>query len=163
MESFLLKVRLLTRAELVLVRLHIRRAARQASLIAVGIVAILLAIAMINVAGYFYFADQLGRVAAALVLAGLNGLLAIVLFLVSNRLGLGPEEQMAGEIRDLAVAQISADAQRVKDDVDKMKSDVEQIRTVLSSLKGGDLMSLAALGPLAKLLTRAVRNKQGQS
>lgn len=163
MESFLLKVRLLTRAELVVGRLHIRRAARQACLIAVGVVAILLAIAMTNVAAYFYLADHLGRGAAALVLAGVNALLAVILFLVSNRLGLGPEEQMANEIRDLAVAQISADAQRVIDDVDRIRSDVEQIRTVISSLKGGDLFSLAALGPLVKLLTGASRTRQGQS
>jgi hypothetical protein len=163
MESFLLKARLLTRAELVLLRLHIRRAARQATFIAMGVVAILLAVAMANVAAYFYLTDGLGRITAGLALAGMNGLAAAAMFVVAGRLGLGPEAKMAGEIRDLAVAQLSAETQRIKDDVDSVRADVAQMRSAISSLRRGEFLSLTVLAPLVKTLSRALQTKRPSS
>jgi phosphoglycerate-specific signal transduction histidine kinase len=163
MESFLMKARLLTRAELVLFRLHIRRAARQATFIAMGVVAILLAVGMANVASYFYLSDQLGRITAGFVLTVMNGLLAAVMFLVASRLGLGPEAKMAGEIRDLAVAQLSAETQRIKDDVDTVRSDVAEMRSAISSLRRGEFLSLAVLAPIVKMVSRALQTKQPSS
>jgi len=160
MESFLLKARLLTRAELVLLRLHIRRAARQATFIAMGVVAILLAVAMANVAAYFYLTDGLGRITAGLALAGMNGLTAAAMFVVAGRLGLGPEAKMAGEIRDLAVAQLSAETQRIKDDVDTVREDVAQMRSAISSLRRGEFLSLTVLAPMVKMLSRALQTKR---
>jgi hypothetical protein len=163
MKSFLLKARLLTRAELLLLRLHIRRAARQATFIAMGVVAILLAVAMANVAAYFYLTDGLGRITAGLALAAMNGLAAAAMFVVAGRLGLGLEAKMAGEIRDLAVAQLSAETQRIKDDVYTVRAGVAQMRSALSSLRRGEFLSLTVLAPMVKMLSRALQTKRPSS
>jgi hypothetical protein len=163
MEAILMKARLLFRAEMVLVRLHLRRAGHQATLIATGIVAILLAIAMANVAAYFFLANRVGPALAGLILAGVNGLVAAAMFLMANRLGLGPEAQMAEEIRDLAVDQLSVEAQRIEGYIDTVKSDVSQMSTVINSLRHGDIFGLSTLVPIIKMLTRALGGKKEAS
>jgi len=76
---------------------------------------------------------------------------------------LGPEAKMAGEIRDLAVAQLSAETQRIKDDVDTVRADVAQMRSALSSLRRGEFLSLTVLAPMVKMLSRALQTKRPSS
>jgi hypothetical protein len=163
MESFLLKLRLLIRTELVLMRLHIRRAAHQAVFVAVGVASILLTITMIDVAAFFYLSDYFGRAGGGLALAAVNGLLAVGMFLIASRMKLGPEAQMAAEVRELAVAQIEADAQRAEDYVNSVKSDVMQIPIMLSSMPGRDMLGMAALAPMLKAFSQALKSKQEHS
>lgn len=163
MDDLLLKIRLLIRAEMVLLRLNLRRAVRQTLLVATAVVAILLAVAMLNVSAYFFLAERLGPPVAALLLGIANGLLACVLLLVASRLSHGTEAQMAEEIRELALDELSAEAQRIRDDLATVKSDVSRMRNALTSLSRGEILSLTALGPMVQMLTRALKSAKESS
>lgn len=163
MDDILVKIRLLVRAELILLRLELRRAARQTALVATAIVAILLAVAMFNLAAYFFLSERLGPAMAGLVLGVANGLLAGTLIFVAGRLGRGVEAEMAEEIRELAMDQLSAEAQRITDDLATVKRDVSSMRRALSSVGRGDILGLAAIGPLVQMLTSALKSHKESS
>ncbi len=137
MSDIVQKVRVLSRVEIALLKIHLRTLARQALLCAVGLLLTLLAVAMVNAAIYLFLAERLDRDVAALIVAALNAVLAVGLFLMAKRTRPGAEAAVVEEIRDLAVAEIQADAEAVRKKLNDLTQDVQRIRSGFSQIGRG--------------------------
>ena len=162
MNDFMKKIQVLARIEMTIFRINMQTASRQVLLYAVGLVLILLAVAMLNVGVYMALSEIYGRAVGALIVAGINGLLAVILMVVAGRTKPGPEAAMAKEIRDLAVSEINMDVERVYQNLNEVKSDVQRIRSGFGSLLsgGGAMFSLSSLVPLIDLLIGSLRKSK---
>jgi len=162
MNETIMKLRILARAELTLARINLQRTANRAILYAIAIGLVLLAVVMVNVGAYQLLAETHSSAVAAFLVAAGNGLLAAVLLLAARLLQPGPEEQMVRDIREMALAEVTADVDEIKADFAKMGSDVNRIRTAFSSLGsgGGISMGLINLAPVIATIIEAVKQRR---
>ena len=100
------KISLLVKSEKTLLRLEMRKKMRQALLIAITLILLLCALGALNVALYLYLTHFVTPLFSALILAGIDILLALILLLITFNMGLGEDEKSAYEIRDFARGQI---------------------------------------------------------
>ena len=114
---------------------------------------------MVNLGAFSLLAEPYGDGRAAFMVGGINAALAVVLLLVARRLEAGPEERMVQEIRDLALTELSADAEAVRAGIDGLTSDLERIRSSVGSLTSGVSGSLGALAPLLGALIEALKRR----
>ena len=158
------KLRVLARIEIALLKIYLRLLARQTVLCAAGLLAALLAVAMVNVALYLFLAESLVPHAAALIVAVVNGILTVGLFLTAQRSRLGPETAVVEETRDIAVAGLQADVEAVRQNLNQVKADVQRIRSGLGGVfqGGGFLRGLLHAGPLIEVLTKSFRRSKGK-
>ncbi len=163
MSDIVQKLRLLSRVEIALLKIHLRTLARQTLLCAVGLLLTLLAVAMVNAAIYLFLAERLDRDVAALIVAALNAVLAVGLFLMAKGTRPGAEAAMVEEVRDLAVAELRADAEAAQRNLSEVTADVQRIRSGFSQAfrGGGSLRGLMQLGPLLDLVTSSLKRSKG--
>ncbi len=161
MDDLALKFRILLRAESAIRNSQIRLAVRQARLTAVGLVLALLGLGMFNVSIYLALESRLGGSTAALLLAVANGVLALILILTAGRMKTGPEVEMAEEIRELAITELSADADEFKQELQQVRAEVTQISSGFRRLLSGDLsqLGLPNLSPLIGVLTSSLKSR----
>ena len=162
MDETLLKLRVLTRAEMTLAKANARRMAARSRLYAIALGMVLLTVVMINIAAYEYLTTLKGEAIAALLVALANGVLAVLVIFAASRIQAGPEEEMVKEIRELALSELSADAEGVKQSFAQISADVERIRSGFSSVSGlfgSGHSGLGSLGPLLGMLTSMLRKK----
>lgn len=132
MSGTMRKVRVLTKAELLLVKIELRTLLQQALLSVAGLLLAVVAAAMIDAALYLFLAEHMHGYAAALIVAALNSILAIGLFVAASKTQPGAETAIVEEFRDLAAEQIEADVDGVRRDFDKLSADVQRIRAGFS-------------------------------
>ncbi len=162
MDDTLLKLRVLTRAEITLARANGRRIAARSRLYAIALGMVLLTVIMVNLAAYEYLSSLKGETVAALIVALTNAILAILVILVASRIKPGPEEEMVREIREMALTELSADVDDIKQSFAQIGSDIERIRSGFSSVSGvlGSAQAgLGSLSPVLGLLTSMLKNK----
>ncbi len=162
MDETLLKIRVLTRAELTLAKANARRIAARSRLYVIALGMILLTVIMINIAAYEYLSTLESEPAAALIVAFANAVLAGLVILVASRIKPGPEEEMVKEIRELALTELSADADGIKQNFAQISSDIERIRAGFSAVSGALGSAQAGLGslsPVLSLLTGMLKKK----
>ena len=160
MDETLLKLRVLTRAEVTLAKANARRIAARTRLFVIALGMILLTIIMVNIAAYKYLAFLKGEPMAALLVAIANAVLAMLVLFAASRIKPGPEEAMVKEIRELVMAELSTDADGIKENFTQIRSDVERIRSGLTSVSGifgSAHSSLGSLGPVLGLLTSMLK------
>ncbi len=162
MDDLLIKLRLLARAEMVLFRLHLRRTMLQASLSLVAVLLTVLAVGMLNVALYQYLVPRLDGAGAALSVALADLVIAAAVFIAAARQGLGAEYDSAREIRELVVADLTADAEQIKARITELHDDIRQLRASASGLLSpGSVISNSVL-PWLLTLFRALRRRKEQ-
>ena len=163
MSDIVQKLRVLSRVEIALLKIHSRTLAQQILLCAVGLLLTLLAVAMVNAAIYLFLAERFDRDVAALIVAALNAVLAVGVFLAAKRTRPGPEAAMVEEIRDLAVTELRADAEAVGRDLNQVKADVQRIRSGFSQMSrgGGGLRGLLQFVPLFDLVSSSFKRSKG--
>ncbi len=162
MDETLLKLRVLTRAEVTLAKANARRIAARSRLYVIALGMVLITVVMLNIAAFEYLSTQMSAAMAALTIAIVNGVLATLLIFVATRIQPGPEEEMVKEIRELALTELSADADGIKRNFAQISSDVERIRSGFSSVSsifGSTGNGLGSLGPLLGMLTSMLRKK----
>ena len=162
MDETLLKLRVLTRAEMTLAKANARRMAARSRLYAIALGMVLLTVVMINIAAYEYLSTLKGEAIAALLVALANGVLAVLVIFAASRIQAGPEEEMVKEIRELALSELSADAKGVKQSFAQISADIERIRSGFSSVSGlfgSGHSGLGSLGPLLGMLTSMLKKK----
>jgi len=163
MDETLLKLRVLTRAEMTLAKANARRIAARSRLYVIALGMILLTVVMVNMAAYEYLSTLKGDVVAALLVALANAILAVIVIFVASRIKPGPEEEMVKEIRELALTELSADADGIKQAFSQISSDIERIRSGFSSVSGvlgSAHSSMGSLGPLLSMLTGMLKNNR---
>lgn len=162
MDETLLKVRVLTRAEMTLAKANARRVAARSRLYVIALGMILLTVIMVNIAAYEYLSGIKGEPVAALLVAVANAVLAIIVIFFASRIKPGPEEEMVKEIRELALTELSADAEGIREKFTQISGDVERIRSGFSSVSGALGSAQAGLGsisPVLGLLTSMLKKK----
>ena len=92
-----------------------------------------------------------------------RSLIRMGLFLVAVRMRPGPEAEMIEEIRDLAVSELRADAEAVRQSLNEVTADVRKIRSGFGQLfgGGGSLRGLMHLCPMLDLLTSSLKRSKG--
>jgi hypothetical protein len=162
MDDLVLKLRILIRAETAIRESQLRLVGRQSVAIAIGIVLALLALGAVNLAIYVALAEHFSEIAAGLILALLNGVLAVIFILAAGRMKTGPEVAMAEQMRELALNELSADADQLKQELQKVTDDVRHIRDGFSRIVRGDLsqLGLPNLSPLLSVLFGALKGRK---
>jgi L-fucose isomerase-like protein len=156
----IMKLRILARAEVTLARINLQRTANRAKLYAIAIGLGLLAVVMVNIGAYQLLAETYGNAVAAFLLAAGNGALAGAVLLAVSRLQPGPEEKMVQEIREMALAEVTADVEEMKADFTQLGADVKRIQTGFSALSsgGGIGTGLAGLMPVISMIIDAAKH-----
>jgi hypothetical protein len=155
MSNPVLKLQILARAELTLAQIHARRAASRSALFSVAMVFLLLGLGMLTLAGYHALVPTLGAAWSAFVVALVDLVIGGAVLLAARRAGpKESEEKLARELRDLAYAEISADIDEMKTELEQIASEVRRIRSGLGTMIGS---ASASLGPLVGLLTKMVK------
>ncbi len=162
MNETMMHIRLLLRSELMLARSNADRLMSQSKLLIVALGLILITVTMVNVGAYDLLAERYGNANAAFLIAGANAVLAVGLILAASRMQPGKEEEMVREIREFALAELSADAEGIKQDLNQVKDNVERIRTGLSG-GGGGIASAASLAPIAGMVIGALKRRRNQN
>ena len=157
-QDFNAKLNLLVRSEKALLKLEIRKKSRQAVFIALGLIAILATLVMLNVTAYLYLSTLYSTVIAAAILTGLNLVVAIIFFTISSRQELGAEAEAMQEIRDFAWGQIADDIDEVKQDVSEFRQSIQSAQSVFKR----DFMLLKELVPIIRSLFGPKKEKQSK-
>jgi len=159
-DDLIKKLRLLAKAEAILVRLHLRRAVRQMSLVLGAALFGLLALAMLNVALYLLLAPRIDPALAAFAVAGMDLLVGVAAVVAAGRLELGPEAETAEMIRDRATSELAADAERLRKQLEGLGEDIKGIRTSISSILQPGGISLTAVFQWLMMLVGVLRRKR---
>jgi len=160
-DDLIKKLRLLAKAEAILVRLHLRRAVRQMSLVLGAALFGLLALAMLNVALYLLLAPRIDPALAAFAVAGMDLLVGVAAVVAAGRLELGPEAETAEMIRDRASSELAADAERLRQQLKGLGEDIKGIRTSISSILQPGGISMPAVFSWLMMLVGFLRRKRG--
>lgn len=154
MDEFLIKMRLLLKAEMILFRLQLRRTFQQAAFYIAAVLLAVLAAGMLNVALFLYLAPRLDNASAALAVAIVDIVLAVVAVVVAGRLRLGPEVDSVRALREAAMAELVADAERVKTQIADLHDDIKRIRTAVTGFLNFNGFNLSSLFPWVPVLLR---------
>ncbi len=160
MEEFLIKIRVLLKAEMILFRLQLRRTVQQAAFYIAAALLIVLAAGMLNIALYLSLAPRLDNAGAALAVAIIDILLAVAAVIVAGRLHLGPEVDAVKALHESTIASLTTDAENVKAQIADLQDDIKRIRSAVTgsmTFGGVDLTSLFQWVPL--LLRFLLRRK----
>jgi len=160
MDELVVKLRLLAKAEFILLRLHLIRSAKQAAFYLIAALMAVLAVGMLNVALYLYLLPMLERPRSALVVAVIDIALAAIVLIVASRLRLGPEAEAANALRELTMSELVSDIDRVKAQIADLSADIKQIRSTVSSFSLGSIGLPAVLQWLPMLLKAFRRKKE---
>ena len=115
MSDAMMKMQVLTRAELALAQIRLQRSLRQAAWLAMAGLVGLVSLAMMDVAIYHALTPWRGPAIAALSIAVMNGVLAIIFVAVARILAANvSEERLAKQMRDLAAAEVNNDVEQVR-------------------------------------------------
>jgi len=162
MDETILKLKILVRAESTLLKASARRAAARARLFSIAIGLLMLTVIMVNVAAYEYLSASQGTAMAALIVGGVNGILAIIVIFLATRVKAGPEEDMVRDIRELAITELSSDVDGVKQEFTRMGEDLDKIKSGVSSalgvFKSGGI-GVGSAGPVLGLITSMLKKR----
>lgn len=164
MNDTMLKLRIWARSEVTLGKIHLRRMGQQTALLAIAVGLALLTVGMFNLGLYELLAETQGKSKAAFLLAAANGLLAVVLVLAAQRNRPRPEEEMVQEIREMAMNELAADADHVKQELALLQGHVQRIENGLSTLThsglGGGLSMITSVGPVLDLIVETLKHRR---
>jgi len=161
MDTLIKKLRILAKAEAIMVRLHLRRAVRQVSLVLAAALFGLLALAMLNVALYLFLAPRVDPALAALAVAGLDLLVGAVAVSAASRMELGPDAEAAETLRDRLMNDVAADAERLRKQLEDLGDDIKGIRTAVSGILQPAGINLPAVFQWLMTLVGFLRRKRG--
>lgn len=160
MDELAVKLRLLAKAELILLRLHLRRTVKQASFSLVAALLAVLAVGMLNVALYLYLSPLIENARAALVVALADLGLAAAAIIAAGRLQLGPEADAVNALRELTMSELTSDIERVKTQIADLSDDVKKIRSAVTGFMSLGSAGLPSVFPLLTELLGLFRKKK---
>ena len=160
MDETLMKLRILARTEMTIARIQGQQIANRIKLYSIALGLVLLTVVMVNVGAYQYLSQTYGNAVAAFLVAAANGVLALVLVYTARPRPPRPEEQMVHEIRDMALTEISADVDAVKQEFTQLGEDVQRIRSGFTALTSGGGLGWASVGPIIGLLIDLLKGRK---
>ncbi len=160
MDEFLIKMRLLLKAEMILFRIQLRRTVQQAVFYIAAVFLAVLAAVMLNIALYLYFAPRFDNASAALAVAVVDIVLAMVAVVVAGHMRLGPEVDAVKALREAAIAELTADAERVKTQIAELHNDIKRIRTAVTGFLSFGGVNLTSLFQWVPVLLRVLLRRK---
>lgn len=150
------------RSERLLAQAEWRRTSRQITLLAIAGVFGLLALIMLNVAGFYWLAPTYGTAQAALSVAVVDLLIAAILAVSAQSLKSPPEMDMIRELRNEALADIEAEAEGVQAQLVQIRNDVRSIGATVARIASDPIgtLSPALLVPAINAFTKVIRSKK---
>ena len=151
-EDFNAKMKLLIKSERALLNLEMKKRARQIVWISLALLAVLVALIMLNVTVYLYLSENFSNLESAAILSGLNIMTAILFFVIASHQDRGAEAESIEGIRDFAWDQISTDIDDVKQHVSEFKSSVLKVKQGVDTFTAGDVFGLKKVLPIITAL-----------
>jgi hypothetical protein len=158
MESVVRNMRLIWRAELLIIEAKLNVATKRIGATAFAGLIIIFGLGMLNVAGFFALEEEWGPVYAALGVALADFLIAALLVLWGSRLSTGPELELAREVRDAGLEELEAKAEHIQDEVMAVRDELLSLKKSLMTFSknpiDGTINSL--LTPILTLLIKSL-------
>ena len=151
-EDFNAKIKLLIKSEKALLSLEMKKKSRQTVWIALGLVAVLVTLVMINITAYLYLSSTRTPLEAAAIQTGVNIALAILFFILASRQTVGAEASSIEDIRDFAWEQVSTDIDEVKQNVTEFKNSVVKVKKTVDGFTTGDAFGIKKVLPIITTL-----------
>lgn len=163
MNETMLKLRIWARAETSLGKMNARRTGQRLAMMGISVGLTVLTVGMLNLGFYEYLAESHGKAEAAFILAGSNALLAVLIALAAQRKRERPEEAMVREIREMAMAELSRDAEQLRDEFRRITGHVRRIEDGLSAISHASASGVAmmsSVGPVLEIITHALKQRR---
>lgn len=157
MESLVRNLRIIWRAELLIVEAKLHVALKRAGLVAFAGLICVFGLGMLNLSAFFVLEQSWGPVYAALGVGTADLILAIVVLLWSSRLSTGPELDLAREVRDSGIQELEKRAAHLQEDVEAVRDELAALRTSLTSFARNPVEGIGA-SLLAPLLTMLIKS-----
>ena len=151
-EDFNAKIKLLVKSEKALLSLEMRKKSRQTVWVALGLIAVLVTLVMINITAYLYLSSTRTALEAATIQTGVNIVLAVLFFILASRQTLGAEAASIEDIRDFAWEQVSTDIDEVKQHATDLKNSVVKVKKTVDSFTTGDAFGIKKVLPIITTL-----------
>lgn len=150
--DFNAKMKLLVKSEKALLDLEIRKRSRQALWTALGLVAILVGLVMLNVTAFLYLSGKFSNLEAAAILTGLNLLFAGIFFYIAGKQDRGAEAKSIEDIRDFAWSQVSEDLDDVKGSINDFRQSIVKVKSGVDSFTSGNFFGASKVMPIITAL-----------
>lgn len=118
-----------------------------------GLIAVL-GVIMLNVAAYQGLSTVVEPYLAALIVAGANLLIAVLLAVYANRMNIDAELEPAIEVRDMAIEEVEADVEAAIKEAAEVAEDIKDFARDPFGKAGANL-----IGPALKILINTVSKK----
>jgi hypothetical protein len=163
MDRLIRNLHLLWRAESLIVSFRIQRASSRVALLAVAGLAMLFGLAMLNVAGFFALQPVVGAVAAALLVAAADALIAVLVVVTARGSRPDPDLVSALEARDAAIEELSAELAAMQAELRATREEFSSIKSIVTSFIHRPFESpfLVVLLPLIKSMMKSWRQSSG--
>jgi hypothetical protein len=151
-KDFNAKVKLLVKSEKALLSLEMRKKSRQTLFIALALLAVLVALVMMNITMYLYLATSHSSLESATILTLLNLFIAGIFFVIALKQDIGVEAESIEEIRDFAWRQVNDDINEVKHSVSEFKDSFVKVKKGVDSFSGGSSFGIKNILPIVTTL-----------
>ncbi|WP_170763918.1 hypothetical protein [Ruegeria lacuscaerulensis] len=148
-------ISIILRAERLIAQRQVAVAAKRTGFYAAAGLAVGLAVIMLNVAGFFWLTATLSKPLSALIIAGANLALALILALVANSMSAETDTTAAVELRDMALHDIEAE---IRDNLSDARNTVAGLRRDPVGVLTPEIVSA-----LLRTLIKFARNRKEKS
>ncbi|ASP35639.1 hypothetical protein [Labrenzia sp. VG12] len=162
MDSIVRTMRIIWRAELLIVEAKVRVAVRQIGATAFAALVGVFGLGMLNVAGFFALQEAWGSVYAALGVAAVDLLLAVLVLVWASRLSTGAELELAREVRDAGIQELEAKADHIQEEVEAVRDELLALKDSLLTFSRNprDAAINNLLAPLLTLLIKTLSKRK---
>ncbi len=143
MEVFVRHIKLLWNAERMLGEIKLKLLVNKIILLSVAALFGLFALAMINLACFFALEPRFGSAGAAALVALGDIIITVVLAFIAQRMTPGAEADIVNEVRDMALADIEAEARAAQNELRMVRDEIVGLRSTVSRIIENPLEALA--------------------
>jgi len=149
------KINLLLRSEKAMLKLEMSRRSRQAVLAAIGVIAVLATLVMLNLTSYLFLKVHFTPEMAALILTGADMLIAIFFLVLASRQELGREAEAVSEIRDYARQELAGEFESLQQETAEIRASFSKVSSGISSVFNRDFSAVKAVIPIIEMFVRS--------
>ncbi|WP_420411023.1 hypothetical protein [Roseibium sp.] len=161
MESIVRTMRIIWRAELLIIEAKLNIAAKRIGATAFAGLIFVFGLGMLNVAGFFALEAEVGPVYAGLGVAVADFLIAALLLLWAKSQTAGPELALAYEIRDAGLHELEEKAEDIQTEVEEIRNELRSVKNSLLSFSKQPLDATITklLTPILTLLIKSLSKR----
>lgn len=162
MESLVRTMRIIWRAELLIIEAKLNVAAKRIGATAFAGLIFIFGLGMLNVAGFFALEATWGPIYAALGVAAADFLVAALVLVWGSRVSTGPELELAREVRDAGLKELEAKAEFVHDEFEAARDEILALKESLVGFSRNpvDKTINLLLAPLLTLLIKSLSKRK---